>query len=149
MNEVTVTSLKNLQNQVTYDGSRAFLVDEPESVGGEGAGPDPYTLLLAALGGCTSMTLMLFARRKNWNLERVTIRLSQERVHSKDCSDCDTELDVFIHRIERKITLEGDLDASQRKRLMEISRACPVHKTFSAPIVIRDVEPESDCMQTD
>ena len=144
MNEVTVTSLKNLQNQVTYDGSRTFLVDEPESVGGEGAGPDPYTLLLAALGGCTSMTLLMYARRKNWNLERVTIRLSQERVHSKDCLDCETELDGFIHRIERKITLEGDLDEVQRKRLLEISRVCPVHKTLSAPIVIRDAESKSD-----
>ena len=139
MHEVTVTSLKNLQNQVSYDESRTFLIDEPESAGGEAAGPDPYTLLLAALGGCTSMTLMMYARRKGWNLERVTIRLSQERVHSKDCLDCETESDGFVHRIERKITLEGDLDEAQRKRLMEISRACPVHKTLSAPIVIKDV----------
>ena len=72
MNEVTVTSLKNLQNQVVYDGNRTFLIDEPDSVGGEGEGPDPYTLLLAALSGCTSMTLMMYARRKGWNLERVT-----------------------------------------------------------------------------
>jgi putative redox protein len=89
MNEVTVTSIKNLQQQVTYAGGQMFLIDEPESVGGEGAGPDPYTLLLAALGGCTSMTLLMYARRKGWNLERVTIRLSQERVHSKDCLDCE------------------------------------------------------------
>jgi uncharacterized OsmC-like protein len=64
---------------------QTFLVDEPENAGGEGVGPDPYTLLLAALGGCTSMTLMMYARRKNWNLEKVTIKLSQERIHSKDC----------------------------------------------------------------
>jgi putative redox protein len=131
--------LKNLQNQVTYDGGKTFLVDEPASVGGEGAGPDPYTLLLAALGGCTSMTLILYARRKNWNLERVTIRLSQERVHSKDCVDCEIKTDGFVHRIERFIKLEGDLDEAQLKRLMEISRSCPVHKTLSAPIVIKDV----------
>jgi putative redox protein len=139
MSEVTVTSLKNLQNEVTYDGEKTFLVDEPSSVGGEGAGPDPYTLLLAALGGCTSMTLMLYARRKNWNLERVTIRLSQERVHSKDCVDCEIKTDGFVHRIERSIKLEGDLDEEQRNRLMEISRSCPVHKTLSAPIVIKDM----------
>jgi putative redox protein len=149
MNEVTVTSLKNLQNQVTYADGKTFLVDEPESVGGEGAGPDPYTLLLAALGGCTSMTLMMYARRKGWNLERVTIRLSQERVHSKDCFDCEIKTDGFVHRIERKITLEGDLDEEQRKRLMEISHACPVHKTLSAPIVIKDVESKSEYTQTD
>ena len=139
MNEVTITSLKNLQNQVSYEGNQTFLVDEPENAGGEGVGPDPYTLLLAALGGCTSMTLMMYARRKNWNLEKVTIKLSQERIHSKDCFDCETKTDGFVHRIERSINLEGDLDEEQRKRLMEISRACPVHKTLSAPIVIKDV----------
>jgi putative redox protein len=76
MNEVTVTSLKNLQNQVTYADGKTFLVDEPESVGGEGAGPDPYTLLLAALGGCTSMTLLMYARRKVgiWNESRFGFR---------------------------------------------------------------------------
>ena len=139
MNEVTVTSLKNLQNHVSYEDNQTFLVDEPENVGGEGAGPDPYTLLLAALGSCTSMTLMMYARRKNWNLEKVTIKLSQERIHSKDCFDCETKTDDFVHRIERSINLEGDLDEEQRKRLMEISHACPVHKTLSAPIIIKDV----------
>lgn len=139
MSEVTVTSLKNLRHQVTYEGGKTFLIDEPEKVGGEGLGPDPYTLLLAALGGCTSMTLLLYARRKSWNLERVTIQLSQERVHSKDCLDCETETNGFIHQIKRKIELEGDLDRTQRERLMEISRSCPVHKTLSAPIVIKDI----------
>ena len=139
MNEVTVTSLKNLQNTVTYAGGKTFTLDEPESVGGDGAGPDPYTLLLAALGGCTSITLMMYARRKGWNLERVTIRLGVERVHSKDCLECEIKTDGFVHRIERSITLDGDLDESQRKRLMEISHACPVHKTLSAPIVIKNV----------
>ena len=138
MNEVTVTSLENLRNEVTYADGKTFLLDEPESAGGEGDGPDPYSLLLAALGGCTSMTLMLYARRKGWKLERVIIHLAQARVHSKDCVDCDTNADGFVHRIERRITLEGDLDEEQRGRLMEISRACPVHKTLSAPIVIRD-----------
>ncbi len=139
MNEVTVTSLKNLQHQVTYAGGKTFLLDEPENIGGDGAGPDPYTLILAALGGCTSMTMLMYARRKGWNLERVTIRLGQSRVHSNDCIDCEIKTDGFIHRIERTITLEGDLDEAQRKRLMEISRACPIHKTLSAPIVIKDV----------
>ena len=139
MNEVTVTSLTNLQQQVTYASGKTFLLDEPENLGGEGAGPDPYTLILAALGGCTSMTLLIYARRKNWNLERITIQLSQERVHSTDCIDCEIKTDGFIHRIKRSITLEGDLDQVQRERLMEISRACPIHKTLSAPIVIKDM----------
>lgn len=139
MNEVTVTSLKNLQNEVTYGDGRTFVVDEPASVGGEGAGPDPYTLLLAALGGCTSMTVMMYARRKEWNLERVSVKLSQQRVHAKDCHDCDTDTDGFVQRIERRVTLEGDLNEEQRKRLLEISRLCPVHKTLTSTIVIKDV----------
>ena len=139
MNEVTVTSLKNLQNEVTYGDGQTFVLDEPASVGGDGAGPDPYSLLLAALGGCTSMTLMMYARRKNWKLERISIRLSQERVHSKDCFDCDVKIDGFVHRITRRITLEGDLDEAQRVRLLEISHACPVHKTLASTIVIKDV----------
>jgi putative redox protein len=83
LNEITVTSLKNLQHQVTYADRKTFLLDEPENVGGESAGPNPYTLILAALGGFTSMTMLMYARRKNWNLERVTIRLSQERVQCR------------------------------------------------------------------
>ncbi len=138
MNEVTVTSLKNLQNEVRYGDGRTFVIDEPQSVGGEGAGPDPYTLLLAALGGCTSMTVMMYARRKEWNLERVSVKLSQQRVHAKDCLDCDTSTDGFVQRIERTVTLEGELDEEQRKRLLEISRMCPVHKTLISDIVIRD-----------
>jgi len=135
---VTVTSLKNLQNEVRYGDGRTFVIDEPQSVGGEGAGPDPYTLLLAALGGCTSMTVMMYARRKEWNLERVSVKLSQQRVHAKDCLDCDTSTDGFVQRIERTVTLEGELDEEQRKRLLEISRMCPVHKTLISDIVIRD-----------
>ncbi|MGI8655959.1 MAG: OsmC family protein [Pyrinomonadaceae bacterium] len=138
MNEVTVTSLKNLQNEVTYGDGRTFVIDEPASVGGEGAGPDPYSLILAALGGCTSMTVMMYARRKEWKLERVSVKLSQQRIHAKDCHDCDTETDGFIQRIERKVTLEGDLSEEQRKRLMEISRLCPVHKMLTSHIVIKD-----------
>jgi putative redox protein len=138
MNEVTVTSLKNLQNEVTYGDGRTFVIDEPASVGGEGAGPDPYSLILAALGGCTSMTVMMYARRKEWNLERVSVKLSQQRIHAKDCHDCDTETDGFVQRIERKVTLEGDLNEEQRKRLLEISRLCPVHKMLTSHIVIKD-----------
>ena len=94
MAEVTVTSLQNFQNTVSYSDRQTFVIDEPMSVGGEGAGPDPYTLLLAALGGCTSITVTMYARRKGWNLERVTVSLSQERVHAKDCEACETKGDA-------------------------------------------------------
>src|ERR1041384_2477268 len=91
MSEVVVTSLTNLQNEVRYGAGRTFITDEPASVGGEDAGPDPYTLLLAALGSCISMTVTLYARRKAWPLERVIVRLRQQRVHAQDCIECQTK----------------------------------------------------------
>jgi putative redox protein len=138
MAEVTVTSLNNLQNEVRYDGGRSFITDEPASAGGDDAGPDPYTLLLAALGSCISMTTMLYARRKNWPVERVTVRLSQRRIHGRDCQECEEKTDAFVHRIERSVSFEGNLSDEQLKRLQEISHKCPVHKTLTSPIVITE-----------
>lgn len=138
MKEVVVTSLKNLQNEARYGDGQTFLIDEPRDVGGDGAGPDPFTLLLSALGGCVSMTVTMYARRKSWPLERVTVTLQQERIHAKDCAECERDQDAFVHRIQRTIQLEGPLTEEQKTRLMEIAHKCPVHKTLSSQIVIAD-----------
>jgi putative redox protein len=140
MSEVTVTSVNNLQNEVRYGDDRTLLIDEPKSLGGDGAGPDPYTLLLAALGGCISMTVTLYARRKGWPLERVQVRLRQQRQHSKDCVECTRTTEGFIHRIERSVTLEGDLTEEQHARLQEIAHKCPVHKTLTSEIVVAELK---------
>jgi uncharacterized OsmC-like protein len=140
MSEVSVTSLKNLQNEVRYGGGRTFVIDEPVDLGGDGAGPDPYTLLLSALGGCISMTVTLYARRKGWPLERVTVRLRQQRVHAKDCAECARATEGFIHRIERSVTIEGELTEEQHARLQEIAHKCPVHKTLSSEIIITEIK---------
>lgn len=138
MSEITVQSLTNLQNEVRYDDNKTFIIDEPASAGGEGAGPDPYTLLLSALGGCISMTVTLYARRKGWALERVTVRLRQNRVHAKDCEECSESKEGFVHRIERSVTVEGVLSDEQRARLQEIAHKCPVHKTLTSEIVVAE-----------
>ena len=139
MNEVTVTSLANLQNEVRYDGGqKTFTTDEPASLGGDGAGPDPYTLLLAALGSCISMTVTLYARRKGWPVERVTVRLTQRRQHANDCAECETTGDAFVHRIERAVEIEGDLTEEQHARLREIAHKCPVHRTLISEIVVAE-----------
>jgi uncharacterized OsmC-like protein len=138
MSEVTVTSRGNLRNEVTYGAGHSLITDEPTAAGGEDAGPDPYTLLLAALGSCISMTVTLYARRKAWPVERVTVHLRQKRIHGKDCAECEEKPEGFVHRIERRVTVEGNLTAEQQARLQEIAHKCPVHKTLTSPIVILD-----------
>ena len=140
MSEVTVVSQSNLQNEVRYGEGRSFVIDEPQGLGGDGAGPDPYTLLLSALGGCISMTVTLYARRKGWPLKRVTVRLRQQRIHAKDCAECVQNTEGYVHRIERLVTVEGDLTDEQRARLQEIAHKCPVHKTITSEIVVADMK---------
>ncbi len=120
-------------------GPHRFLADEPESVGGMDSGPGPYDLLLAGLGACTSMTLRLYADRKQLPLKQTVVRLRHNKIHAADCADCETK-DGMVDRIERAIALDGDLDAEQRARLMEIADKCPVHRTLKSEIDIRTVE---------
>ena len=139
MSDITVRSVSNLQNEVIYAPGRTLIIDEPLEAGGEGAGPDPYALLLAALGGCISMTVTLYARRKQWPVKSVTVRLRQKRVHAKDCAECDQTMDAYIHRIERSVQIDGDLSVEQHARLQEIAHKCPVHKTLTSKIVIAEL----------
>jgi putative redox protein len=123
---------------VRYGAGHSFITDEPIAAGGEDAGPDPYTLLLGALGSCISMTVTLYARRKQWPVESVTVRLRQARIHLKDCEECEQDKEGFIHRIERSVSFTGPLSEEQRQRLQEIAHKCPVHKTLTSPIVITE-----------
>ena len=139
MSEVVVSTLSNLRNEVSYGEGRSFVTDEPTEVGGEGSGPDPYALLLAALGSCVSMTVTLYARRKGWPLQRVRVRLRQRRVHAADCAACGSTGEGFIHHIERSVEVEGELTDEQRARLQEIAHKCPVHRTLVSEIAITDM----------
>lgn len=122
------------QNEVYIDGQR-FLADEPASVGGAGTGPDPYAWVTAGLGACTSMTIRMYAARKGWPVDRVTVNLNHEKKHLEDCVDCGPKdrLDHFT----REILIEGDLDDEQLARLLEIADRCPVHRTLEGEAVIQ------------
>jgi uncharacterized OsmC-like protein len=132
---VHVRSAKGLEQKIEI-GRHRLIGDEPIGEGGSDAGPNPYDLLLAALGSCTSMTLTLYARRKGWPLESVDIVLRHGRIHAADCADCETKVGA-IDQIEREITLRGPLDEEQRARLLEIADKCPVHRTLTSEIKIR------------
>jgi putative redox protein len=119
-------------------GSHRLRGDEPESAGGSGTGPSPYDFLLAALGSCTSMTVGMYARKKNWPLERVTIWLRHSKIYATDCSECETR-EGMLDRIDREVRFEGPLTAEQRSRLLEIANMCPVHRTLTSEINIRTI----------
>ena len=116
-------------------GQHQLKSDEPLEAGGTDTGPSPYDLLLAALGSCTSMTVALYARRKQWPLQEVAVRLKHSRIHATDCADCETR-EGMLDRIEREIILTGPLTDDQRARLLEIANKCPVHRTLTSEIKI-------------
>ncbi|MDJ0349002.1 bifunctional alpha/beta hydrolase/OsmC family protein [Cryobacterium sp. PH29-G1] len=115
-------------------GQHRLTADEPEPIGTD-TGPSPYDYLLAGLGACTSMTVRMYAERKKWPLEKVTVTLRHSRIHAQDCSNCETETGQ-VDRIERVIRFDGDLDDDQRQKLREIADKCPVHRTLHSEIII-------------
>lgn len=136
--EVSETGLGKFQAMVVA-GRHRLIADEPEAVGGLDSGPSPYGYLSAALGACTVMTLRMYAERKGLAVTRISATVTHGKVHAADCLECTQELrgrDGRIDRFERRITIEGDLDAETRARLLEIADRCPVHRTLEAGAVI-------------
>ncbi len=112
-----------------------LVADEPSSVGGTNTGPTPYDYLLTALGSCTSMTLRMYADRKGWPLESVTVRLTHRKVHASDCAECESDAG-YVDHVERAIELTGPLSSDHRERLEAIADRCPVHKTLHGEVVV-------------
>jgi uncharacterized OsmC-like protein len=139
---VTVTHVPGTTYQTRIDtGDLALIGDEPIEAGGDGLGPSPYELLLAALGQCTVLTILLYARRKGWPVEGVSVRANHERLVVTE--EIDGELiRKKVERIVQEIVLQGNLDEDQRTRLIEIAGKCPVHRTLTGDLEILEREVE-------
>lgn len=120
-------------------GPHRLTADEPTSYGGNDLGPSPYDFLLAALGTCISMTVRMYADRKQLNLRQVEVQLVHDKIHATDCDNCETETGR-IDRIQGQIRLTGDLDQQQRTRLLEIAGKCPVHRTLHSEVLVETSE---------
>jgi putative redox protein len=108
-------------------GPHRLISDEPQSVGGSELGPTPYEYVAAGLGSCTAMTLFMYARRKNWELESVRVHLIHDKKHIEDSKN-EGKIDIF----QREIEIIGKLSDEQRERLLQIANKCPVHKTLES-----------------
>lgn len=134
--QVSVSEKDHEFTQQVFSDSHQWLMDEPITFGGKDSGPDPYEHLLASLGGCTSMTLRMYAKRKKWPLTHVEVTLVHARVHAQDCQTC-ADTDTPIEQITRTIALEGPLSEEQRARLLEIADRCPVHRTLETKVTVK------------
>lgn len=138
---VVVKTGEGYTTEITM-GKHNLTADEPENVGGNDFGPSPYDLLLASLGACTGMTLRMYANRKKWDLKSVKVHLSHKKDYAKVCEECiddeskagksDKKIDIF----DRELELEGDLDDTQRQRLLQIANKCPVHRTLHGEVEV-------------
>ncbi len=142
--EVVVYGDAERIDQEIFVGPHRLAADEPSDSGGSDRGPDPYDLLLSALGACTSMTLTMYAQSEGLPLRGVSTRLQHSRIHAEDCAQCETE-EGKIDWIELNIKLDGPLSDEQRSQLLGIAKKCPVHRSLTSETVIRiGTEDESD-----
>ena len=134
MTSITAELLDNYQVDIT-NGRHVWRADEPVDLGGDDSGPNPYDLLLGSLAACTTITLALYAKRKNIELTSLSAEYSYDRVHADDCEQCDDDHEGLIDRVTSRIFIDGNFDEATRKRLQEIAVRCPVHKTLAAGVV--------------
>lgn len=135
-NWVTVRTGSTFRTEIRSRAGHTMIADEPISLGGTNLGPNPYDYLLASLGSCTSITLRMYANRKQWPLEAVIVRLTHDKVHAADCEACESS-NRRIDYIVRELELQGPLDEKQRQRLVEIADKCPVHRTLHNEVMVK------------
>jgi len=120
------------------NGRHAWAADEPLDQSGTDTGPNPYELLLGSLAACTCITLSLYCRHKGIALESVRATYEHDRIHARDCQECDDDATGFIDRIHSRVHIEGEFDDAQRARLAQIVGRCPVHRTLENATMMAD-----------
>jgi putative redox protein len=136
MGPVVVRAGATFRNEVE-SGKHHLIADEPVEAGGSDEGPTPYDFLASALGGCTSMTMRVVAKRENIPLDGSEIQITSDRMYAKDCADC-SSTSGYIHRFDVRIKLLGNLTDAQRERLLAVAKRCPVAKTLTSEIRIEE-----------
>ena len=117
------------------NGTHVWTADEPIELDGTDTGPNPYELLLGALGACTCITISYYCKRKGWDLYSVSTKYTYDKIHADDCAHCEDDATGFLHNVTSEIFMDGDFDDAQRARLEEIAQKCPVHRTLEAGLV--------------
>lgn len=138
MSTITAELTEGYAVDLRTSSGHAFAADEPVDAGGTDTGPNPYELLLGALAACTSITVSMYAQRKGWAFEGIEVSYDHDRIHVDDCSDCEEHQRGYIDRIVSHVTIRGDLDETQRKRLAQVAASCPVHKTLDKGVHLVD-----------
>lgn len=141
--ELSVSEIDHRFKLDIHSDDHHWLADEPSNVGGSNQGPDPYELLLASVGACTAMTVRMYADRKQWPLDDVSIVLRHRRDHISDCENCESG-PRQIDTIDREISFAGKLSDQQRSRLLEIADKCPVHRTLTGHLQIETVHTDAN-----
>jgi putative redox protein len=134
MTSITAELLSDYRVDIS-NGTHTWRADEPAELGGDNTGPNPYDLLLGALAACTSITLSMYAKRKEISISSLSVEYSYDKVHVDDCAQCDETHSGMIDRVTSRIFIDGDFDDETRRRLEEIAQRCPVHKTLEKGIV--------------
>lgn len=134
MASITAELQSNFRVDIT-NGTHTWRADEPVDLGGDNTGPNPYDMLLGSLAACTSITVSMYAQRKNIEITSLSVEYSYDKVHVDDCEQCDDSKTGMVDRVTSRIFIDGDFDEATRKRLMDIAQRCPVHKTLEKGIV--------------
>lgn len=136
MREINIEYKNNYMHEAKI-GNKTIVMDEPTEAGGDDLGPTPVEMMVAALGACTSMTIMMYARRKGWQIDDIKIKLNLDKIQASECETCETKVGK-INKITRQITIKGLLDEDQQKRLIEIAQKCPVHEALKHENLVID-----------